>query len=408
MSGTNDADPETGPEAAPGEPTGPATFGDAAQGVAAPGAARNAPPSPPDPAKGPTPTTATASAEAIQGGPQCAVAGLVAPVPDATPEDPAWVGTWPPSEAEQAADEAAAQARFLGVRPHARPEPPVVTWWEFFGDVGMILLGVALMSAGIAVFLVPNNIVTGGVTGLAILSHHATGVPVGLALMTLNIPIFVLGWRYCGGRAFFLRTLIGVAALSVGVEAAGWLLPPFTGDRLLLIFYGGILDGLGLAIVFRGRGTTGGIDVIGRMLKRRYDLDVGQSMLLLNALVYGLAAWRFGLEAVMLAFLLAFVSSQALDKALQGLDAARMALIISPEHAAIRQAILTHLGRGVTVLDGRGGWSDQARPVLYVVVARHEVARLRQRILEQDPNAFVSILHAQSVTGGFAVPRPRH
>jgi uncharacterized membrane-anchored protein YitT (DUF2179 family) len=273
-------------------------------------------------------------------------------------------------------------------------------------DYALILLGTAVIAANVDMLLVPNRVVTGGLTGVAILLHHVLSFPVGWLLLGLNLPLLVLGSRYAGGALFLVRTLVGVVAVSAWIE----ILRPFVpadvvDDRLLVVVYGGILDGAGLALVFRGRGTTGGIDVLGRLARQRWGVPVGQSMLAMNALVYGGAAIVFGLEAVMLAFLLAFVSARTLDAGLQGLSASRTVLVITREREAVKEAILRHLGRGVTEISARGGFSGEERPILMVVVGRYEVARVRRRIMEKDPDAFVAVLPTQQVTGGFQLPR---
>ena len=271
-------------------------------------------------------------------------------------------------------------------------------------DYLQIILGSFVIAAGIDLLMVPNKIVAGGVTGISMLLHHTYGTPIGIVLGLINLPITFLGWKFGGGRHFLARTIIGVITLSVAIDLLHGIVPPPTSDRLLIIFYGGLLDGLGLALVFRGRGTTGGIDIIGRLAHRWFGIGVGQTMLVINLMVYTLAAVVFGLEPAMIALMLAFVSAKVLDTVVSGFTAARSALIITPKWQELREVIIDKLGRGVTVLDGHGGLSRRDQPVLYVVVARSETARLKHRINEVDPNAFTAILPAQEVVGGL-VPR---
>ncbi|MFZ5787474.1 MAG: YitT family protein [Acidobacteriota bacterium] len=270
-------------------------------------------------------------------------------------------------------------------------------------DYAQIVVGSVLVALGTNLFLVPNKVVSGGVTGISILLHYLAETPVGVVVFALNLPLLWLGWRYAGGLRFFLRTLVSVVVISVAIDATAPFLAAPTADRLLVICYGGLVDGIGMGLVFRGRGTTGGTDVLARLAHRWLGIGVGQSLLAMNVAIFAAAAFVFGAEAVMVALALAFVSARVLDLVQEGFSAARSALIISRDPAAVKQAVLDRLGRGVTVLDAVGGYTGEARPVLYVVVAANEAGRLKRLVAEVDPGAFVAITPAQEVLGeGFA------
>ena len=271
-------------------------------------------------------------------------------------------------------------------------------------DYLRIIAGCLLIACSVDLFLVPNQIVAGGLTGLAILLDHGIGGGVGLLSLVLNVPVLWLGWRYIGGTQFILRSVVGVTALALFIDLLAPYLEPPTSDRLLIIFYGGILNGVGIALVFRGRGTTGGVDILAQLAHRWWGMDVGQAMLLTNMFVLALAGVFFGPEQAMVALLLAWVTTKSLDTVLHGLSASRTAIIISEHSDAIRDSIMTNLNRGVTVLEGRGGYSGERRDVLYVVVQRHEAQRLKARIEEIDPNAFVVVSSPQEVRGGYPMP----
>jgi uncharacterized membrane-anchored protein YitT (DUF2179 family) len=279
--------------------------------------------------------------------------------------------------------------------------PDTQSRWGVFYDYLRVVAGAVIIGVSIDLFLVPNNVVSGGITGLAILINHLTGVPVGVSMLVLNTPLLWLGWRYSGGPGFLMRTIVGVVVLALSIDLLAPVLSTPTEDRLLVIFYGGAMGGLGLALVFRGRGTTGGVDILGQLANRFWGWDIGQAMLAVNILVFGLAGLLFGPEPAMVALLLAFVTTKSLDAMMHGLSATRSALIISDQHDRIRESVLEHLGRGVTVLHATGGYTGEERKVLYVVVQRHEAQRLRQRIHEADPGAFVSFYSPQEVMGGF-------
>jgi len=270
-------------------------------------------------------------------------------------------------------------------------------------DYVQIIVGSLLVGLGVNLFFIPNQVVSGGVTGIAILIHYALGTPVGLVTLLLNLPLLVIGWKWAGGTKFLFRTAAAVLVLSLTIDITGPYLTAPTTDRLLVICYGGLLDGLGLGLVFRGRGTTGGTDVIARIAHRFLGLGLGQTLLVMNVAIFAAAAFQFGAEPVMVALALAFVSSRVLDTVQVGLSASRQAMIITDNPEAVRDAIFANLHRGVTLLEARGGFTGRPRPMLYVVVGAHEVVRLKLRVAEVDPDAFVAISSAQEVFGeGFA------
>lgn len=276
-------------------------------------------------------------------------------------------------------------------------------------DYGQIVVGSLLVAVGTNLFFVPNKVVSGGVTGIAIIAHYLAGTPVGLVTALLNVPLLIVGWRWGGGMRFFVRTLVAVVVLSAGIDLTAPYLQPPTTDRLLVICYGGLLDGFGMGLVFRGRGTTGGTDVLARIANRFFGLGIGQTLLAINVLIFGGAAFIFGAEPVMVALALAFVSARTLDVVQAGFAASRQALIISSRPEEIKEAVFAFLRRGVTVLPAVGGYTGEPRPILYVVVAAHEVGRLKRRVAEVDPKAFVAISTAQEVLGeGFAPPATAH
>jgi uncharacterized membrane-anchored protein YitT (DUF2179 family) len=273
-------------------------------------------------------------------------------------------------------------------------------------DYVLVVAGSVLVAAGTDLFFVPNRVVSGGVTGVAIIAHYLAGTPVGVVVLGLNVPLLWLGWRFAGGMRFFLRTAVSVVVMSAAIDLLAPLLTAPTTDRLLVICYGGLLDGLGMGLVFRGRGSTGGTDVLARLAQRFLGVGIGQALLAMNVLIFAAAGFIFGAEAVMVALALAFVSARVLDLVQTGFSAARSALIICTAPELVKTAVLERLGRGVTVLSGQGGYTGEPRPVLYVVVAAHEAGRLKRLVAEADPEAFVAITPAQEVLGEGFSPHP--
>ncbi len=266
-------------------------------------------------------------------------------------------------------------------------------------EYSAIILGAFVCGAAIALLMDPNNIVPGGITGLAMIGKDLLGVPMGVVLVVFNLPLIFLAWRHLGGKRMILRTLVGVLVMGASIDLMSVATEALTQDRLLVIFYGGLLSGVGLAIVFWGRGTTGGTDIVGRLLNLWLDVSVGQAILAINVLVFGLAAFIYGLEEAAVALMLSFAATRTLDSVMHGMVAMRSAMVVTRHPEAVKEAVLRHLGRTVTMMPAEGGYSSQPSTMLYVVVARSETARLKRRINEADPEAFVSIYSPREVMG---------
>jgi uncharacterized membrane-anchored protein YitT (DUF2179 family) len=267
-------------------------------------------------------------------------------------------------------------------------------------DYLMLTAGALCVALAVDVFLVPNHVVAGGVTGVAILLHTLLGTPVGLVVLLINAPLFWLGVRSLGGVTFGVRTVYATVVLALAIDAFA---PIGRGlvvrDPLLYTFYGGLLDGLGLGLVFRGHGTTGGIDIVARLLERRWGWPLGQSILALDAFVFAAAGWIYGATPVLYALLVAFISSRVVNIVQEGVAYARSALIVTGKPEEVREAVLRDLSRGLTMLEGKGGYTSATRAVLLCVVARSEESVLTDLVASVDPAAFVVISDAVTVLG---------
>jgi len=284
---------------------------------------------------------------------------------------------------------------------------------ELIYDYALIVVGSIIVGLGANLFFVPFDVVSGGVTGIAIILHHFfERLPIGTAVFLMNIPLTILGWKFAGGAKFFYRTIVAVFFMSMTIDlSAAMGLVDFAkatfsidhGDSLLLICYGGLLDGLGMGLVFRGRGTTGGTDVLGKMAQRFLGVPIGQSLLAMNVAIFGGALLVFNLKPVMIALALAYVSAHIVDLVQEGFSTARAAMIMTTRLDDVKQAVLERMNRGCTVLHGTGGFTGDDRPVLYVVIGATEVGQLKRLLWEVDRHAFVAIAPAKEVLGeGFA------
>jgi uncharacterized membrane-anchored protein YitT (DUF2179 family) len=271
-------------------------------------------------------------------------------------------------------------------------------------EYGLIAAGTAVTALGVNMFYAPSHIADGGVTGLAIIGWALFRIPLWVTLAAVNFPLLWLSHRLWGGKVG-RRTVFGTLMLAFWV---GVLHPaPPTHDLLLAAVYGGLLSGVGLGLVFRSRGTTGGTDVVARFLAHALPVTVGQGMLLVDSAVITAFGIIFRPTAAMYSLIALFVSTRAIDVVQEGVGFARQALIFSDHHQEIGRRILAELGRGATLIPATGLYSAEPRPVLYVVVGRPEVTKLKTTVYAVDPQAFMVIGGAHEVVGqGFRVPPP--
>ena len=274
-------------------------------------------------------------------------------------------------------------------------------------DFGLILLGTLTQAIGLMIFLVPANLASGGVSGIAQLINYYTDWPIGMMVFFGNIPLFALGWRFLGGRSFALRTAFAIATFSFFADALLWL--PFfpqnglTDDLVLNALYGAVVAGVGYGLVYRGRGTSGGSDILARILNHYRGVPMTQSYLLTDSLVILGAGFIFGWEKALYAMITLYVSGLVVDTAMEGGSTVRTALIVTSEPQIVTDQIIRTLERGVTVIPGTGAYTGSARPILYCVVTRSEVQMLKSIVQEADPRAFMVVGAAHEALGeGFA------
>jgi uncharacterized membrane-anchored protein YitT (DUF2179 family) len=272
--------------------------------------------------------------------------------------------------------------------------------WRKFWDYVGLNAGVVTCALGLDLFLVPNKLVAGGVSGIATILHHLVGVPVGATMLALNVPLFIMG-IYRLGFGFGFRTLYGTVALSLAVDGMAPFLPVPTREPLLACLYGGVLVGIGLGLVFRAKGTTGGTDLAAAILRTYVGLiNIGQILFLVDGAVVLATGVAFrSPELAMYSLITIFVSAVVIDAVQQGLGYAKAFFIISEQAGSIGEAVLKELERGATALPGRGLYTGRGREVLLVVVNRAEVTRLKEIVYRTDPRAFIVVADVREVLG---------
>ena len=275
--------------------------------------------------------------------------------------------------------------------------------WPPIRDHILILAGTLIQAVALRLFMVPAQLASGGISGISQLINHFTGWPIGLMVFLGNIPLFLLGWRLLGGRRFAMRTLVAVLAYSIFTETVLWL--PFfpkngiTSDLVLNSLYGAVVSGIGYGLVYRAQGTSGGSDILARILNRWRGIPMTQSYLMTDTLVILAAGFVFGWQKALYAIIVLYVSGLVVDSTLEGVGTVRTALIVTDKSRQVADHILAGMERGVTILEGTGAYTGESRPVLYCVVTRSEVQQLKTIVHEVDPNAFMVIGMAHEALG---------
>jgi uncharacterized membrane-anchored protein YitT (DUF2179 family) len=279
----------------------------------------------------------------------------------------------------------------------------IKSFWPLFRDYALLLLGAGIQAAALQLFLVPADLASGGVSGIAQLVNHYTGWPIGVMVLIGNVPLFLLGWRFLGGRRFALRTAFAVLVYSLIVD----LLPRLsffprsgiTDDIFLNSLYGAVISGVGYGLVYRARGTSGGSDVLARILNYWRGVPMTQSYLIVDSAVVLAAGFVFGWKQALYAIITLYVSGLVSETVLEGSGTVRTALIVTSQPGQISEQILEELERGVTFLSGKGAYTGADRPVLYCVVTRAEVSQLKTIVHGADPQAFMVIGQAYEALG---------
>jgi len=271
---------------------------------------------------------------------------------------------------------------------------------EFALDLLYTVAGAAILAVGVSCFVGPAQIAPGGVSGLSILVNFLTGLPVGAVNLAFNIPLILLAWKFLG-RRFTLRTLVTVLIQSVLMDVITLWIPVYTGERIMAALFGGVASGVGLALVFMRGSTTGGTDIVSRLLQLRYrHLSIGRLLFSVDVVVLLLSVAVFrNIEAGLYGMIAIFASGKVLDNILYGLDTGKVLLVVSGKNQEIAARIMETLKRGVTFLHGSGAWSGTERQVLLCAVRAQQCYRVEEIVRGVDKEAFVIVLEATEIAG---------
>lgn len=261
-----------------------------------------------------------------------------------------------------------------------------------------IFLGAVLVSVGLEIFLVPNKIIDGGIVGISIISSHLANLPIGLFLFILNLPFLIVGYKQIG-KTFAISTLFGVSIMSIGTSLLHPV-PSLTEDPLLAAVFGGIILGIGVGLVIRFGGSLDGTEIVAILINKKTPFSVGEIVMFFNIFILASAGFVFGWDRAMYSLIAYYIAFKMIDITLEGIDQSKSVWIISDMHKEIGEALLARLGRGVTYLNGEGGYSGDDKKVIFCVVTRLEEAKLKTIVEDIDDSAFLAIGNIHDVKGG--------
>ncbi len=282
-------------------------------------------------------------------------------------------------------------------------------YWPTIRDYLLIVSSSLIQAVSLRLFFIPANLASGGVSGISQLINYFTGWPIGLMVLIGNIPLFILGWRFLGGSKFALRTAVAIMTYSLFtdsllkipyfVQTSQILINDLRGDIFLNSLYGAIISGIGYGMVYRARGTSGGSDILARILNNWRGVSMTQSYLIVDTAVILSAGFIFGWKQALYAMITLYVSGLVSETVLEGGGTVRTAMIITAHPDEVSTRVMEEMERGITYLEGKGAYTGNSRPVLYCVVSRAEVASLKAIVHESDPEAFIVIGIAHEVLG---------
>jgi len=275
-----------------------------------------------------------------------------------------------------------------------------INYKEILLDILICSAGAFIYAAGVNCFVSPNEISSGGATGLAILANHLWNFPIGTAMFAINIPLFIIAF-FVFGWSFIVKTLFSTFMTSLFIDLGTLFMPAYEGDKILAALFGGAIMGIGLGIIFTRGSTSGGTDIMGKLLKKAFPhISMGRLVMICDLFIVLLAGVVYqNIESILYATIVFLVSSKSIDMLLYGSDRGKMIMIISDNADEIAKAITSETPRGVSILPCQGAYTGQAKHMLLSVVRPHEVAKMRKIVKRFDEKPFIIISDATEILG---------
>ena len=259
-----------------------------------------------------------------------------------------------------------------------------------------LAVGSLIYTLGLQVFLVPNNVIDGGVVGLALMASHVTGLSFSVFVVLLNIPFFIFGYKKIG-KSFTASSLFSVCCLAVWSKFVQHT--PLTYDPFLSTVFGGIIIGIGVGLIIRWGGSLDGTEIVAIIADKKSPFSVGEIIMFFNLFILGCSGFVFSWDSAMYSLVAYFIAYKMIDVVTNGLDESKGLLIVTAKHEAVSHCIIHEMGRAVTLLNGEGAYSREKTKILYSVVSRLEIVKLRDAVNRVDPDAFISIFDIAEAHG---------
>ncbi|MCK9859964.1 MULTISPECIES: YitT family protein [Paenibacillus] len=269
---------------------------------------------------------------------------------------------------------------------------------EIFKRAIFITIGSVLMGVSLELFLVPNDVIDGGITGISIMVSELTHLPLGLFIFILNIPFLFIGFKQIG-KTFAVSTLYGIAVMSITTQLLHHV-HAFTEEKLLAVLFGGIILGAGVGLVIRFGGSLDGTEILAILASKKFGMPVGQIIMIVNVFIFILAGFVFEWNSAMYSMVTYYLATKVMDIVVEGIEESKSVTIISSAYEEIAETIMTRLGRSTTYIQARGGYSREETQMVYCVVSRLEVAKLKAIVHDIDTRAFIAIENVADVQGG--------
>ena len=268
---------------------------------------------------------------------------------------------------------------------------------EWLKDIVLISAGAFIYAFGVNYFFVANKLADGGIAGISVILHYLFNFNISTTYLVLNVPLVIMGYKLIGGK-FIVKTFYGTAMTSLAFRVFQNYLGPMD-DKLIASIFGGLIIGIGLGTIFVGGGSSGGADILVKILNKYFDIPVGKAFLALDFFVLSALGILFGRDIFMYTLVGLFISTKAIDFIQDGVDKAKALMIISDKSEEIKNEIMKQTGRGVTIINARGGYTNDSKEVLYCILGRYEVTTVKRIVKNIDRKAFMSISEVSEVLG---------
>ncbi|MDG5852512.1 YitT family protein [Clostridium beijerinckii] len=263
-----------------------------------------------------------------------------------------------------------------------------------------MILGSILAAIGLEIFLIPNSIIDGGITGISIMASRLTNVELGIFIFVLNLPFVIIGYKQIG-KTFALSTIFSVMCFSIVVTLLHPV-PGITQDTLLATIFGGIILGVGVGLIIRNGGSLDGTEIVAILLDKRTSFSIGEIVMFFNLFILGSSGFLFGWDRAMYSLIAYFIAFKTIDITVEGINESKAVIIVSDKNKEISEAIMSRLGRGITLLGGKGAYSGTETEVIYLVLSRLEVAKLKNIVHHFDKGALITITSVEGTGKKYA------